>query len=976
MMRKKAEALSELSGVEQKITEASVVLGEREAVLNELEREKNDALSYLDAQDNFKRSKASISHGEYNKLSKMHADTIQKYTNAKTAFEGIEKQAGVLSNRIGELDSQKQQIVAKMGSSASREAMLTEIEELKVRISADAATLSERKKEVERLASSSKALEARGAALKKSQKDVSASIEAVAEKFKASSRQISDFEEKAGVSAAGEDELGKKFEIVSNKITSFKEQKAAADSTLSESMKMLEMKKQEKERFSSTMPEADDGKLSGEMGVLKKDVAARQRELDSLFEKERELNRALPDLDRKLLALKEKAATVRATISPAATSLALATVNQMRQDGMHGIHGTVSTLMKCDSKYNTAIEAAAGQRLNYVVVDNMDIAIAAIAKLKAQKAGRCSFIPLKLPQEFGRKQSEKLPAGCLGYLISFVDFEPLYKEAMGYVFSDTLLFDNVQSAKMAGVGKARMVTLEGELIEKSGIITGGAQKGSLLSKSSLDKIEAEVEEVKKDRDSLYSQLYALRDEMSAKRRERADAEVKLRGMEIELESMKENKERNKLAQQTLEEIGSQILSIQTKIAELKRSSETISSQLQETIAEHGALKARQSEATEAKKLADSESQRKLQGMYSQKSSLGAQLEAKKEELSRIASEIAEKENEAKEGAAQVAACRKEIASLASGITETQKTQKEKETRLSEISSASKKLMDRLTELEAQIADISAQLGRIRVDADRKNRELTALEISRQTAETRLADLKVDLDTYSGIALIDAPRTELDELSRKSQATMDALGNVNLRAPELYAQKKKDIEDVKGRVASLQGEKNAVISMMDAIDAKKRAIFLSTFSTVNDNFRKLFGYAFPSEGTLILDQPSSPFEGGLHVKVREGNRDKYLDSMSGGEKSLLALMFIFSIQMYKSAPFYILDEADAALDKENSKKLAELIKQLSRNTQFIVVTHNDTILSNADVALGVTRTEDGSKIVGVQLTSSVTAKVKN
>ena len=96
-------------------------------------------------------------------------------------------------------------------------------------------------------------------------------------------------------------------------------------------------------------------------------------------------------------------------------------------------------------------------------------------------------------------------------------------------------------------------------------------------------------------------------------------------------------------------------------------------------------------------------------------------------------------------------------------------------------------------------------------------------------------------------------------------------------------------------------------------------------------------------TLTMEQPSSPFESGLLVKVREAGHDKYLDSMSGGEKSLLALIFIFAMQMHQAAPFYILDEADAALDKENSKKLADLLKQLSKNTQFLVVTHNDTIL---------------------------------
>jgi len=92
-------------------------------------------------------------------------------------------------------------------------------------------------------------------------------------------------------------------------------------------------------------------------------------------------------------------------------------------------------------------------------------------------------------------------------------------------------------------------------------------------------------------------------------------------------------------------------------------------------------------------------------------------------------------------------------------------------------------------------------------------------------------------------------------------------------------------------------------------------------------------------------------------------------MSGGEQSLLALMFIFALQMHRPAPFYILDEAEAALDKENSRKLVEFVGKMSKNAQFIVVTHNDAVLSSADVALGVMKTDDGSKIVGVQLANS-------
>jgi chromosome segregation protein len=281
-------------------------------------------------------------------------------------------------------------------------------------------------------------------------------------------------------------------------------------------------------------------------------------------------------------------------------------------------------------------------------------------------------------------------------------------------------------------------------------------------------------------------------------------------------------------------------------------------------------------------------------------------------------------------------------------------------------------MAQLAELDSKIAALSQQIGKLKSELDKKNRELMDLEVRRQTTQTRLADLKSEVDQYQGLELIDLPRGELDSLAKDSQSTMESLGTVNLKAPEMYEQKKKDIDEVRARVESLDSEKKAVFSMIDEIEAKKRAIFLSTFSSVNDNFRKLFSFVFKGEGTMLLDQPSSPFEGGLLVKVTDQDSHvKYLDSMSGGEKSLLALIFIFSIQMHKAAPFYILDEADAALDKENSRKLSELIRQLSANTQFIVVTHNDTILSSSDVALGVTRTEDGSKIVGVQLTSVAT-----
>lgn len=964
---KKDEAMRELGKVEQKITESSIVLGERQTMLNDLEKEKDSALSFLSAQESYKRAMASMANSEYTRLGKSHADTIHRQSEISEAAGEIAKQSGVLKGRLSELESQRGQIVQKIGSSDSREAALAEIEQLKVSLGADAATLSGRKKEHIRLESEEKTLQSEIERFKKSHKEMSGELSGIETEISGISRQLSELEKKAGA-ASREEELQKKLETASEKIVSLKERKAGMESALHNTAKMLDMRKVEKERLSSTLGEAKEDRLSGEMATLKKEVLAHESALEELFSREREINRSIPELEKRLFSLKDKAATLRASLSPAATSLALRVVDELKAGGMKGIYGTVSTLMSCDPKYNTAVEAAAGMRLNHVVVDRMDTAVKVIEKLKEQKSGRCTFLPLDTVKAQERAPPEK-GAGCLGQLIDFIDFDAAFNEAMAYVFSDTLLFDTVSSARKAGIGKARMVTLEGELLEKSGIITGGAQKGSLLSRSGLEKVEAEAEAVKKDRDALFSQLYSIRDEMAAKRKEKASAEVRLRGFEIEAETSREKMAASRKTLDAIKEIESSMAALSREISKSKSEQQSLSSELEQAISGYESLKALQSAESERARQADSESQKRLLELHASRSSLEAKLAAKKSELSRMASEQSEKESKKKEGAAQVALCKKEISELEDGISKNDKLRSEKESRLSEMSSASKKLMAKLDEIDTQVKDIGVQIGKVRAEEDKKSKEVLELEVKRQTAETRLADLKATLEQYAGVATIDATKAELEELANKSRATMEGMGNVNLRAPDLYEEKKRDIDEIKSRVSSLDTEKKAVISMMDEIEGKKRAIFISTFTSVNDNFKRLFGYVFTGEGTLLLEQPSSPFESGLLVKVRDNSHDKYLDSMSGGEKSLLALIFIFAIQMHKAAPFYILDEADAALDKENSKKLSDLLKQLSANTQFIVVTHNDTVLSSADVALGVTRTDDGSKIVGVQLTSA-------
>ena len=169
--------------------------------------------------------------------------------------------------------------------------------------------------------------------------------------------------------------------------------------------------------------------------------------------------------------------------------------------------------------------------------------------------------------------------------------------------------------------------------------------------------------------------------------------------------------------------------------------------------------------------------------------------------------------------------------------------------------------------------------------------------------------------------------------------------------------------------SLYTEKGDIMMMMNEIETKKKDQFLKTFNVVNDNFKRIFSTLF-RKGTahLELDNPSDPFSDGLSIKVKlTGKRFMDIKSLSGGEKTLTALSFIFSIQEHQPASFYILDEIDAALDKHNSETLSKLIRSYSGNAQYLMISHNDSIISEADNLYGVSMNDHGiSKVTSLKI----------
>lgn len=245
-------------------------------------------------------------------------------------------------------------------------------------------------------------------------------------------------------------------------------------------------------------------------------------------------------------------------------------------------------------------------------------------------------------------------------------------------------------------------------------------------------------------------------------------------------------------------------------------------------------------------------------------------------------------------------------------------------------------------------------------------ELNRLNIEKSRLETELQNITTELQQYGELQYLDEKLHVLEEFIRKTEKELAAIGLVNLRAIEEYEKFKTEFDEYKNKYEKILEEKKAILDMMEKIEEKRRDVFFRCLNEISNEFNNVFVKMTGGAASLELEDASN-IESGLIIKASpRGKTLLNIDAMSGGEKTLTALAFIFAIQKYKPAPFYILDEIDAALDKENSKIVAELIKKFSKNAQFIVITHNDTTVKYCDRVYGCTMVNGESKIISLEL----------
>ncbi|MBU0532069.1 chromosome segregation protein SMC [Candidatus Micrarchaeota archaeon] len=950
---KKKEAMRELETVETRIKDAKLVLGERKAFLRELEKEKEIAIKYRDSRKTLTNAKGTLLKIEIDRHEKDLEGVIEKEEKMLSERRKIEEDMGGINKIIDEVEIKRHETSQELQSKQKTNAMIRRLEELKASGGSKKQLIEDRQKFIENAKEEKKTIETEISEENEIIKGLELEVKTLQEELAKVEAKLASY----GGTAEDKEIIGLRREIYEceQDLLQTKEKLMTTSSEIESKGELIKAKREEYETIA--ISGSNDGGASEDVSRLKAEADGIAAKIERSFAKTKEVNNQIAELDREMLELKEKASIYKIRASPKLANPALSLISEMKEPGIYGI---LADLISFDPTYASAVEAAGGGRLLYIVVDSIDTATGVIEKLKKAKAGRATFIPID-----SIKTAPVAKEGRYSSILDVVDCKAAVRRAVEYVFADTLLVDNVHDAKKIGTGKTRMVTLEGEIFERSGIVSGGRAQSSILSANQLRKIETDLADVKSHKDALIQELYAIREDESKMRAEKSQLEIRVKTLEMKQTLADERKKETETALKRKERLANEIKElengIKNKITEREKCTVLVSEKQEILTKAREKMEAAEKEfkkSTEesSKERADlsgevSEIRTKNEGKRSEIKLREKECQSKKERLERLNKE--EKE-------ALVS-----IKNVNIQIKEEQKELLELEGRISSASKAIEKLFERMRGYENELQELGERRGEKRMMLDKLNKDLNQLEIKKATTTTRLEDIKAEFSEFTDIEFMDAERDELSRMIGESERTLAELGNVNMAAVEMYDKRKAEIEDVEDRIGKLDSERGAIISMIDEIEEHKKEAFFETFHAVNDNFTKLFDHINIGKGHLYLNNPSDPFESGLFIKLRRNNQEHSLDALSGGEKTLVALMFMFALQFFKPAPFYILDEVDAALDKPNSKNLANLIMK-TKESQFIMVTHNDILMSNSDAVIGVTKSGDMSKLVGIRI----------
>lgn len=1008
--RRKAAAQTKLENEKQNLVRVNDILSELEKQVGPLEKQSEVAKVYLRKKEELKSLDINVFLLENKRLREQLASAEEKYNLASTElvetgekYEGIKEEYERIQQEIESLDT---------AIEAARE-QLTDTGLMRGKLEGEINVLKE---QINSAHGSENHLNNRKAALEEEIAGKEQEKQDILTDKKDTDTQVQEIAEAAAKAKA-------ELEAIQNKITELNNNIEAGKNTIIGELNQRATIKSKMGRFDTMMEQINIRKaeLNSRLLRAKSDEAAREEtvkkleetfetvteELRQMTEQEAASELELGNIRENLTGLDAKLRETQTRFHQEQSKLEALTNITERYDGYggsvkkvmeqkekeKGIIGVVADIIQVEAKYETAIETALGGNIQNIVTDNEETAKHMIGFLKQNRLGRATFLPLTSitkPQEFKNPEALK-EKGVIGMADELVGTEEEYRNVAKAMLGRIVVVDNVDNAvKIArkfdyGI---RMVTLEGELLVPGGAISGGAFKNNsnlLGRRREMDELEKKVkklsedittynqkiEDTKSKRNKLRMDLEALKTEMQRKSIEQNTARLNISQARERMEEEAESAQSLKLEEQEIE----------TKIFEIRSGKESIT---QELAASEELEKTTQEQILgfqkelESCRLEESEASAHAGEWEVKVEKMRQALDYKQANVDRIGGELERAQAELNEILEALTENAQEVERKKNNILEIEKTIAASH----ENQDASRKKLDedlaKKEELSAKQKDFFRSREEMSERMNALDKEVYRLGEQKKKLEDGIeGQINYMWDEYE-ITLSDAAGLRNEEMNdlpvmkREISGLKDEirkLGNVNVNAIEDYKNLMERYTFMKTQHDDLVEAEKTLEGIIEELDTAMRKQFTEKFAEISREFDKVFKELFGGgKGTLELMEDEDILEAGIRIIAQPpGKKLQNMMQLSGGEKALSAISLLFAIQNLKPSPFCLLDEIEAALDDSNVGRFAKYLHKLTKNTQFIVITHRRGTMEQVDRLYGITMQEKGvSTLVSVNL----------
>ena len=660
--------------------------------------------------------------------------------------------------------------------------------------------------------------------------------------------------------------------------------------------------------------------------------------------------------------------------------------------GMPGIEGVVGDLMKAPAGYETALETALGGAMQNIVCQKDGHAKEAIRSLKANKAGRLTFLPMESVKGGGVTVPGQVRqhAGYLGIGAELAEFAPQYQGIFNYLLGRVAVVDNMDSAialsKIAGNG-IRFVTLDGEIINAGGAITGGRYKNAsanlLARKSEIAALAEQVETLQQayqkgmhQNQERQARQEEISDQLQKMEEERRQKELEISALQAKIAAQRQNFRDVEQAGTKREK---ELLSIEHDSADMEKMLDELLREIERSEAGHREAETQLTQTMQALELLKTEAAEASEEITKAriaKQDQENQFSASEELLRRVCTAAEELRGQIAERETRLADMDKEKHEILFSADNSEEL-------FQKCSSEKAELEDYIARLNTEKASLTAALNAKTDEQAALGETLRAYQDQKYQQEIRLAKNETQLDTLKEklwdefeISYAQAMTFKKEEFvmstatkeSREIKNRIRELGDVNVGAIKEYEQVSERYGFLTEQRADILEAMQELQTIIGDMDRTIRTKFKENFDQVVIHFEEIFKELFGGgQAELRLDDENHPLEAGIEIIAQPpGKKLQNINLMSGGEKTMTAIALMFAVLKTKPTPFCILDEVEAALDDANIDRFANYLKNF-HEIQFAVVTHQKATMEHADVLYGVTMPEQGiSKVISLRL----------